>query len=181
VKGSPVRSLQKFVEKDLTDEQRELVFSRLPPEFTARLKAPILPTETIPVHILNRFTEEAAKAKGEPLESFAMRAGRDGANEAVRGIYRFFALVLTPPALLSKGGQMWSSLYNRGQLRVENQTANTARLRLVDFPAERAGCLRITGWIEKMAELTGVKRVRIEQTKCYALGAPACEWELEWK
>ncbi|HVS30711.1 MAG TPA: hypothetical protein VMS98_04565 [Thermoanaerobaculia bacterium] len=180
MKGSPVRSLQKFVESNLSAEQREVMFSRLPPEFAARLRGPILPTETISVHILNRFTEEAAKARGEPLESFAMRAGREGANEAVRGIYRFFVLVLTPPALLSKGGHMWRSLYNRGELRVENQTSNSARIRLVDFPAERAGCLRVTGWIEKMAELTGVTVIRVEQTKCFAQGAPACEWELEW-
>ena len=87
------------------------------------------------------MTEEAARAKGEPLETFARRAGREGANDAVKGIYRFFALVLTPPALLSKAGQMWSSIYNRGQLKVEDQTSNSARIALVDFPSELAGCL----------------------------------------
>ena len=181
VKGSPVRSLQKFVEADLTPEQRASVFSQLPAEFAARLRSPILATEKIPVHILNRFTEEAAKAKGESLESFARRVGRFGADEAVRGIYRFFALALTPTALLSKGAQMWTALYSRGELRVENQTSTSATIRLVDYPSERAACLRITGWIEKMAEMTGVKVIRIEQTKCFAQGAPACEWEAEWK
>src|SRR5687767_7039969 len=96
VKGSPVRSLQKFIEGELNAQQREAAFSALPSEFAARLRTPILATETIPVHILNRFTEEAAKAKGEPVEQFARRAGRKGASDAVKGIYRFFALVLTP-------------------------------------------------------------------------------------
>lgn len=181
VKGSPVRSLQKFIENDLSAQQREEALSHLPPDYAKRLRASILPTETIAVHVLNRFTEEAAKVKGEDLESFAKRAGRFAADEAVKGIYRFFALVLTPAALLSKGSQMWSSLYNRGQLRIEGQTSERAVIRLVDFPSELAGCSRITGWIEQLAKLTGVKNVRITQTKCFARGAENCEWEVNWK
>ena len=181
VKGTPVRSLQKFVQAELTAEQREQLFRALPPEPAARFKDPILPTETIPVHLLNRVTEEAARIKGEPLESFARRAGREGAGEAVKGIYRFFALVLTPPALLSKASQMWSSIYNCGQLRVEDQTPTSARISLIDFPSEPAGCHRISGWLERMAELTGVKDISVEQTRCFSRGDKHCEWQLQWK
>jgi eukaryotic-like serine/threonine-protein kinase len=181
VKGSPVRSLQKFIEADLSAEQKQALYAALPPEPAARFRAPILPTETIPVHLLNRVTEEAARIKGEPLEQFARRAGREAAGDAVRGIYRFFAMVLTPAALLSKAGNMWSSIYNVGELRVSNQTETSARISLVKFPSELAGCLRFTGWIEKMAELTGAKDVKIEKTKCFSRGAEHCEWELRWR
>ena len=181
VKGSPVRSLQKFIDSELTPQQRDEVYSQLPGEYARRLRSPILPTETVPVHILNRLTEGAARAKNEPVEQFARRAGREAASDAVKGIYRFFALVLTPAALLGKGSQMWSTLYSRGQLKVEDQTGNSARIRLLDYPAERVNCERITGWLERMAELTGVKVIRIEQTKCFARGASACEWELSWQ
>ena len=181
VKGSPVRSLQKFVRADLTPEQHAAVFRNLPPEYAQRLSETILPTETIPLHMLNRLTEEAARAKGEPLESFARRAGRDGAGDAIHGIYRFFALILTPTALLAKGGQMWSSLYNRGKLTVEDETATGARLLLKDFPSEAAGCGRVTGWIERMAEMSGVTVVNLEHAKCFAHGDDHCEWELRWK
>lgn len=181
VKGSPVRSLQKFIETELTPEQREAVFRAIPAEYVQRFRTPILATETVPVHMLNRFTEEAAKAKGEPVEEFARRAGRQGASDAVKGIYRFFALVMTPPALLSKGGQMWRSLYNRGEIRVEDQTDNSARIRLLNFPSEAVGCARVTGWIERMAELTGAKDIVLRQTQCFAKGGPCCEWTLQWR
>jgi predicted hydrocarbon binding protein len=180
VKGAPVRSLQRFIDAELTPDQRAAVFDRLPAEFAARFSVPILSTEIIPVHMLNRVTEEAARAKGEPVESFARRAGREGASDAVRGIYRFFALVLTPPALLGKASLMWSSLYNRGEMRVDEQTETSARIRIINFPSEAAGCARVTGWIERMAELTGVKRITIEQTQCFARGNPYCEWRLTW-
>ncbi|HEX9161623.1 MAG TPA: hypothetical protein VF980_07935 [Thermoanaerobaculia bacterium] len=181
VKGSPVRSLQKFIENELTREQRETVFANLPTYYAGRFRGPVLPTETIPVHMLNLFTEEAAKAKGEPLEEFARRAGREAAGEAVKGIYRFFALVLTPAALLARASQMWSALYNKGELRVDEQTPGGARIRLLNFPSEVAGCSRMTGWIERMAQMTGVTSVKIEQTQCFAKGAPNCEWRITWK
>ncbi len=179
VKGSPVRSLQKFIEAELAPKQRDAALDAVP-ELGARMRGPILPTETIPVAALNRLTEEAAKIKGEPLEQFARRAGRQAAGDAVRGIYRFFALVMTPAALLSKASQMWGALYNRGELQVTDQTDHGATIKLLDFPSETAGCGRTTGWIERMAELTGVKNVRIQQTQCYAKGAPNCEWNITW-
>jgi hypothetical protein len=180
VKGSPVRSLQKFLDAVLNAAQREEVLRALPAEYAKRFNSPVLATETVPVHILNRLTEEAARVLREPLEPFARRAGREAAGEAVKGVYRFFALVLTPPALLSKASQMWSSLYNRGQLQVSSQTATSATLRLVDFPSELAGCSRITGWIERMAELTGAKNVSVQQTECFARGGKVCQWECKW-
>jgi predicted hydrocarbon binding protein len=180
VKGSPVRSLQKFIDAELTSDQRSTVLRSLPPEWATRFGSPVLATETVPVHMLNRFTEEAAKAKGETVEVFARRAGREAAGDAVKGIYRFFALVMTPTALLGKASQMWSSLYNRGELRVEDQNDKSARIRLTNFPSEIAGCSRVTGWIERMAELTGVKNIKVEQTQCYAKGEACCEWKLSW-
>ena len=181
VKGSPVRSLQKFLEAELTPAQREAVLATLPAEFAARLRMPVLATETIPIWMLNQLAEEAAKAKAEPAESFARRAGREAANDAVKGIYRFFALVMTPASLLSKASTMWSTLNNRGQMRVENQTDRAATIKLIDYPSEAIHCARVTGWIERMGELTGAKDVRVRQTKCYALGAPHCEWTITWQ
>ena len=181
VKGSPVRSLQKFLETELTPEQHRQVFDALPTDIAERFRRPILATETVPVHYLNRLTEEAAKARNEPLEQFARYAGREAASEAVRGIYRFFALALTPAALLSKASQMWSSLYNRGEMRVDEQTDTSARLRIHNFPSEIAGCERVTGWIERMAEMTGATDIRVQQTSCYARGGECCEWRVQWR
>lgn len=180
VKGSPVRSLQKFVEAELSAEQRETMFRNLAPEIAARFTKQILPTETVPVHMLNRLTEEAAKAKGEPLETFAMRAGREAAGDAVRGIYRFFALVMTPTAVLGKAAQIWGTLYNRGEMRVEQQDETSARIRVRNFPSEVASCARATGWIERLAELTGVKELKVDHSECFAKGAESCVWKLTW-
>jgi len=180
VKGSPVRSLLAFIDKELTPEQRATVFAALPPEIAERFRTPLLATETIAVHFLNALTVESAKARNEPVEAFGTRAGRSAANDAVKGIYRFFALVLTPAALLSKASQMWRTLYNRGEMRVEKPDDHSGRITLLDFPSELAGCARITGWIEGMAALTGAKDIKVKQVACFAKGAPACAWDIHW-
>ena len=181
VKGSPVRSLQKFIDAELTPAQREAVLAALPANFAQRMRAPVLATETIPIWVLNVMAEEAAKAKGEPVDAFARRAGREAANDAVKGIYRFFALAMTPASLLNKASTMWSTLNNRGEMQVRNQTDRTAAIQLLDYPSESVHCARVTGWIERMAELTGAKNVQVEQTQCYAKGAPQCAWTISWQ
>ena len=181
VKGSPVRSLQKFIETDLTPDQRAAVFRNLPPELSQRFQSTILPIETVPVEMLNRVTEEAAKIKGENLEAFGRRAGNAAASDAVKGIYRFFAMVLTPAALLGKASQMWSSLYNQGALRVEDQTDYSASLILSDFPSQTAFCARFTGWVESMANMTGADDIKIEHARCACRGGAVCEWKVTWK
>jgi predicted hydrocarbon binding protein len=75
---------------------------------------------------------------------------------------------------------MWRSLYNRGDLKVEEQSDKGARIRLADFPSETAGCSRVTGWIERMAEMTGVKNIVVTQTQCAAKGGKDCEWTVTW-
>jgi hypothetical protein len=181
VKGTPARSLQRFLDAELTAAQRDELFRALPVDYSQRFRTPVLATETLPVHMLNRLTEEAARIKGEPLDRFARRAGREAAAEAVKGIYRFFALVMTPAALLSRATHMWSTVYSRGELQIESGSGKAATIRLVNFPAEVAGCARITGWIERMLEMTGVRAIRIEKTQCFARGEAACEWQLRWE
>ena len=131
--------------------------------------------------MLNRFTEEAARARGEAVDLFARRAGREAAGEAVKGVYRLFALVMTPAALLGRASQMWSTLYSRGEMRVEAQTPTSARVRLVNFPSEASGCARVTGWMERLTELTGVRSVRVQHRQCFAKGGTSCEWSIEWE
>ncbi|HVT45060.1 MAG TPA: DUF2378 family protein [Thermoanaerobaculia bacterium] len=181
VKGSPIRSLQAFLQRELTPAQREDAFSTLSPDDSTKLRSRVVAIETYPLATINRLTEAAARAKGEPLEQFARRAGRAAASDAIRGVYRFFVLVLTPTALLSKAANMWRTVYSAGELRVESATATSARIRLSDFPSESAGCGLVTGWMEQLADLTGVTGVEISHTKCVAHGAEECEWKLKWR
>ena len=181
VKGTPLRSFLAFIDTELSPEQREQVFAKVPGDAAARMKSKqVLATEFVPVSLLNQITEEAARVKGEPVEQFARRAGRFGAREAVNTVMRFLLRVFTPDSLIQKGASVWKSVYDRGQLEAIREEGTRARVILRDFPSEPAGCARVTGWIEEMTAMTNVSNISVRQVKCFAKGAPACEWEITW-
>jgi len=139
----------------------------------------ILASQKISEFTLNRLTVAAARAKGEPLESFGKRAGRAELSDAV-GVYRFMTIVLTPTALLKKASALWSTVHSHGQLLVENETGNSARVRLTDFPSEEAHCARMAGWFEGAGEMTGAKNTRVFHDACITRGDADCTWQLHW-
>lgn len=115
-KGAVLRALLKFVETDLTPDQFGRAIAALPEADRAIVGQPsILPSLKVSEFVLNRLTVEAARAKGEPLESFARRAGEAELKAAV-GIYRFFTFVLTPTAIVKKAATIWSTIHSHGNL-----------------------------------------------------------------
>ncbi len=178
-KGTILNSLLKFIKSDLTPEQYAKAVSELPADDQAMLATRVLPSAHVSETLLNRLTEVAARAKGEELQAFGRRAGMAEVADAV-GLYRFLVVVLTPNALLSKASNTWSSVHNTGKMLVENQTSNSARIRLRDFASEPAHCARLTGWFVRLSEMTGAKDVRITHDECLTRGAADCSWDMRW-
>ena len=179
-KGAILRSLLKFIEGDLTPEQRERALAALPAEDRELIsRRSILPSEKVSEFTLNRLTVAAADAKGESLDPFGRRAGAAELRDAL-GIYRFLTSVLTPTAVLRKASTMWSTVHSHGTLTVEDVTDDSARIRLSGFPSEEAHCARLTGWMEGLGDMTGVKRVAVLHDVCLTRGDADCEWQLSW-
>ena len=147
-------------------------------EFTQKI---ILASDWIPLEASNLLTEAAAAAKGEPLETFARRAGRFAADEAVHTIYKWLAFLKTPDYVLGKASRTWSTFYNRGSMSVEKQGTRSARVILADFPSHRAGCGRITGWMQQLGEMTKAPNLRIDHVRCRTRGDSLCEWSVTWE
>ncbi len=179
-KGAILRSLLKFIEKDLTDEQRKAAIAALPDEDRQLIeRGRILASDKVSEFVLNRLTVTAAKARGESLDSFGRRAGRAELADAV-GVYRFLTVLLTPKALLHKASALWSTVHSHGQMLVEKETSNSALVRLVGFPSEEAHCARLNGWFEGAGDMTGAKTISVVHAVCMTRGAAECQWQLSW-
>ncbi len=155
--------------------------ARLPPECRAYTQKVILASDWLPLEAINRLTEEAARAKGEPLDSFAGRAGRFAADDAVHTIYKWLAFLKTPDYVLSKVSRTWSTFYNRGEMKVERVAEKRARVTLVDFPSHPAGCGRVTGWMQQLGEMTKAPNIQAVHAACRSKGAANCEWSVTWE
>lgn len=180
-KGAILRSLLKFIDKDLTPEQKARAIAALSPADRQIVEQPsILASQKISEFVLNRLTEAAARVKGEDLDAWGRRAGRAEISDAV-GVYRILTIVLTPTALLHKASTLWTTVHSHGQLLVENETNGSATLRLKNFPSELAHCARLSGWFEGAGHLTGAKNIRVLHDVCMTRGGEDCQWQLMWK
>ena len=179
-KGTILRSLLKFVERELPEPARAKAFASLPADDQQLVTSGrVLSSDKISEFVLNRLTVAAARAKGETLDAFGRRAGRAELADAV-GVYRFLTILLTPKALLHKASTLWGSVHSHGKLLVEKETANSALVRLIEFPSEDAHCARLTGWFEGAADMTGAKNASVVHTKCIVRGDSECDWQLSW-
>jgi hypothetical protein len=179
-KGAVLRALLKFVQTDLTPDQYQRAIAALPEADQAIVRQPsILPSIKVSEFVLNRLTVEAARAKGESLDSFGRRAGEAELKAAV-GIYRFFTRVLTPTAIVNKAATIWSTIHSHGSLTVVESGEGRARARLSDYPSQEAHCARLTGWMEGLGLMTGVHNTKVVHGLCMTRGDSACEWLVTW-
>jgi hypothetical protein len=180
VKGQTMKSLLLFLQKNLDPAQIDRVLVAIDAGTRAQIERGILPTNTFPMSVLNQLTVEGARVTQRPLDEFARDIGRFSADEAVRGVYRFFARVLTPETILAKAASFWSAMNTVGRMEVSSDGSGSALIRLLDYPSDPVMCLRIAGWIEKMADLTGAKNAVVRPLRCVATGDPLCEWRITW-
>jgi hypothetical protein len=178
-KGTILRSLLKFIDRDLSPQERAKAIASLSAADREVVEQPsVLASAKIPETTLNHLTVAAAAAKGEPLEQFGRRAGSAELSDAV-GVYRVLTLVLTPTALLRKASTLWSTVHSHGALIVE-EGDRKARIRLENFPSEAAHCARLTGWFEGAGRMTGAKNASVIHDVCMTRGAADCQWQLTW-
>lgn len=180
LKGTILKSLHSFIERDLGPESYSSYRERLDPHDRKLVEGRILSSVRVPEATLNRMTKLAAEIKGESVHSFGARAGRAELEESVK-VYRFLFAVMTPSGLLSRTSTLWRTVHDHGKLEVVDSSDKFARVRLSEFPADEAHCARLGGWIEGLSEMTRVKDPVMRHDRCETRGDDACEWVVEWK
>jgi hypothetical protein len=181
VKGQTVISFLKFVGEALPEDKRAALMLSVPPRYREELtRRMVLVTNTYPISLLNGMTIEGARLADLPVAEFARRAGRFAAREGVQGVYRVFVRVAKTNTVLSKAAAMWSTMNTGGKMTAEQTSANSAVICLREYPnPQPVMCERITGWIEHLAEMTGVKP-SIEHPRCAGDRGAECEWRIRW-
>lgn len=180
VKGQTLKSLLLYAESQLTPAEFQELLASVPPEERRELTR-ILATSTYPMRLVNHLTVTAARIARRPLPEFARQAGRFSAAEGIRGVYRFFARIMTPEAMLAKATAMWSTMNLAGTMTMEKDGPRRATVRLSGYPEpEEVMCMRVTGWMEELFELSGSKDAAVKHARCAARGAAACEWSIAW-
>lgn len=179
VKATPVNGLAEFVRKELTAAQLQKVLDRFAPEEARLFSGRLLAHEQVSLITVNAFTTYAAEAKGEPLKSFAYRAGRWGAEAGLKSVYKFMMMLMSIESVLQKAPFMWARVYDTGNMKVESWDGG-AKIHVRNFPSHPASCGRVTGWFEVIGEKAGAKNIRLVHSPCMTEGADECLWTFSW-
>lgn len=180
-KGSILTATLEFLDRDLSPAQRDEVLAAVDPDRAMSARGKILPTTRVPIDFLNRLVIKAAAVKGEPVETFARRAGHYAANSSLKGVYRMFARLISPDTSVSRIAALWPSIYDHGRMEATRGSGNQSTIKVLNFKLERATCERIHGWLECIAEVGGRPNPRVEQTHCCSRGDDHCEWQMTWE
>jgi hypothetical protein len=114
--------------------------------------------------------------------SLIKELGRHGADANLTTIYRLFYKVGTTHWILGRAVRLWSAHYDSGYLEVLTRGARSALLRIHSFALpDRTHCLSVIGWCERSIELSGGRRVTIDETLCRTRGDQICQLDVTWE
>lgn len=178
VKATPVNSLAAFVRTRLGDSATDSLLAELGDDAPRLFSGHLLAHEQVPLSLVNEFTTRAAEAHREAVETFAQAAGRFGAEQGLKSVYKFIMVLLSPESVLKAAPLMWKKVYDSGEMTVEAENRK-ARIHVRNFPADPAGCNRITGWFEVIGQKTA-DSMQVSHDRCRMAGADECSWSFVW-
>lgn len=178
VKATPINSLSVFVRTQLGDARTDAIVEAMGGGARSWFTGRVMAHEQVPLSAVNEFTTRAAEAAGEDVTKFAHRAGRFGAEQGLKTVYKFIMVLLSPESVLKAAPLMWKKVYDTGRMEVETGN-HTATITIHDFPAHPAGCGRITGWFEVIGEKSA-KDMTVTHNRCRNRGAGECSWAFTW-
>lgn len=179
VKATPVNSLAGYVRQQLGDARTDELAASISPQATAWFAGRLLAHEQVPLSALNEFTTRAAEAASRPVTEFAHSAGRYGADQGLRSVYKFIMVLMSPESVLKTAPLMWKKVYDTGRIEVDIGD-KIARITAHEFPSDLAGCARITGWFEVIGQKSA-EGMRVAHDRCRVQGAAECSWGFSWK
>jgi hypothetical protein len=114
--------------------------------------------------------------------SLIRELGRYGADANLTTIYRLFYKVGTTQWILGRAVRLWSAHYDSGYLEVITRSARSAIIRILGFSTpDPAHCLSVIGWTERSIELSGGRRVTVEESRCRTRGDDVCQLDASWE
>jgi uncharacterized protein (TIGR02265 family) len=165
-------------------ESAERVLKRMSAADQAVLRGMLLPSTWYAADLLLRLemTAVAILAKGDRKELF-VDMGRFSAdtNLGPNGVQRPYLKEGDPHYLLKNVPRMYAAQHSDG-VRSYQQTGTKSAVVRTESGAEPnlEDCLTAVGWLHRAIELSGGKIVTVEETRCRAKGADACEYVCRW-
>jgi hypothetical protein len=182
VKGSVLQSVPKFIRTRFGEDALPKWLARLGPQAVEVYSKPIMPSMWYPIiPCLAEPTVVLCDLFYQGDLKGAWESGRFTADEALRGIYRIFAIVGSPQTVLKKGATAMPMLYRPTEIGVVDMEEKRATLRITKFPAPHPALDgRLGGFVEQSLIICGVKNLTVKTGRLMTKGDPCSEYHVAW-
>ena len=158
--------------------QRERAQEALPERLRHYLDDKIVLASWYPLEDYIDLLRVMARIGGGGRQNPCEQMGRDAARSHMQGTYSRLNKSADRKAAMT----LASSMYDSGELRVVEREPGRAVMEMVGFALpSREVCETFTGYQSERMILLGFEDTSVKHTRCRALGAPNCFWELTWK
>ncbi|MEM3341800.1 MAG: heme NO-binding domain-containing protein [Thermoplasmata archaeon] len=182
VKGSAVKSIHEFILKEYSEEIWKKIIALLDKESEQMFKGSILATQWYPVSNYVKLLEIADRELSQGNGYFIEKSGRYSADYGMNTFYKVFFKVGSVFFILDRAASVWEKYYSHGRMLVVERTEKSALLELKEFPYEsETFCKRITAYMGRLLELTGVKKPEFKHISCVNNNNPSCTWRATWE
>lgn len=174
-KGFTLRGALSFAESRFGPTSRERILEEAPPVLREVLEGPLLASAWYPFAAQVALYETIDRLFGRGDLALCRECGRFTAEAEATALHKLILRFASLEAWLKAAGAMWGQYYSAGRLRSEGFSERGGRILVSEFnPISRAFCEDLSGWLERTAELSGKKGVRVFHEACLLEGHPAC-------
>lgn len=182
IRGLTFTGVVEYIRKNFGEEGLKKVLDSLPEEERKIASGKFHTMDWYPQKSFIFFLSTADRVLGKEDHKICYEAGKIGAEEAFGGIYKVFLEFGGPQALLKKAALAWRALNDTGYLEVEISRENYTKGKVKEYGnPHKCACSYLTGYFEKVLELSGAKNVKAKETKCRLSGDDCCEYEATWE
>ena len=182
VKGSALSSRILWVQLEHGDAGWKRLLHQASPELRSAIEMGVNKAKWYSFELFVELNETLDRLFGQGDRALIRPLGRFGADANLKTIYRLFYKIGSVHWILGRAVRLWSAHYDSGFLEVATRGPKAAVLRVRGFATPHpAHCLAVHGWAERSIELSGGKKVVMEETKCRTRGDELCQYDASWE
>lgn len=182
IRGLTFAGAVEYVRRNFGEEGIKKVLDNLPEEQRKIVSSKFPAMEWYQLSIFTNFLNTADKILGKGDHNICYQAGKTSAEAAFSGIYKIFLEFGGPQIFLKKAALAWRALNDKGYLEIGVAKENYATGKVKEYEnPDKCYCFFLTGYFEKVLELSGGKNVLVKEEKCRLTGDDCCEYKATWE
>jgi uncharacterized protein (TIGR02265 family) len=180
IKGVMLKSRLKYVRTKYGEDALKNLLDSLDPDLKATLTGRIIATQWYPFQTINDLDSTICEQLARGRDKAYLEMGAFSADNQFTTAYRGYLQSGNPHTILKKSSTMFSRFYKPGSMDYLSTGEKSCLLVIKNFISTTQNCLTAVGFFKRAIELSGGKKVKIEEVKCTARGDDVCEFQVTW-